>query len=29
MSTAEQNDLGAGEFAFPEARKEPLPRRRA
>ena len=24
LSTAEQNDLGAGEFAFPEARKEPL-----
>jgi hypothetical protein len=24
MSTAEQNELGAGEFAFPEARKEPL-----
>jgi hypothetical protein len=24
MSTAEQNDLAAGEFAFPEARKEPL-----
>ena len=23
-STAEQNDLAAGEFAFPEARKEPL-----
>jgi hypothetical protein len=24
ISTAEQNDLAAGEFAFPEARKEPL-----
>ncbi len=24
MSTAEQNDLAASEFAFPEARKEPL-----
>jgi hypothetical protein len=24
LSTAEQNDLAAGEFAFPEARKEPL-----
>jgi Family of unknown function (DUF6582) len=24
MSAAEQNDLAAGEFAFPEARKEPL-----
>jgi hypothetical protein len=24
LSTAEQNDLGAREFAFPEARKEPL-----
>jgi hypothetical protein len=24
MSTAEQNDLAKGEFAFPAARKEPL-----
>ena len=24
LSTAEQNDLAASEFAFPEARKEPL-----
>jgi hypothetical protein len=24
MSTAEQNDLGASDFAFPQARKEPL-----
>jgi hypothetical protein len=24
MSTAEHNDLAKGEFAFPEARKEPL-----
>jgi hypothetical protein len=24
MSTAERNDLAAGAFAFPEARKEPL-----
>lgn len=24
LSTAEQNDLAAKEFAFPEARKEPL-----
>jgi len=24
MSTAEQNDLAKGEFAFPKARKEPL-----
>ena len=24
LSTAEQNDLGASDFAFPQARKEPL-----
>jgi hypothetical protein len=24
MSTADQNDLAASKFAFPEARKEPL-----